>query len=165
MYINVLGNQFYNCLLNKHLTIFCAESITAGLLASTIASVSGASAILKGSIVTYQGQIKTKLLLVDEDVIRKYTAESAETTRAMVEGLLNLSTGADILVAVTGVASKPVTKDYVVDKPVGQIYVAIAFKGTIYEFNHQLGDGERNIIREKAVAYIFERILELIDAN
>lgn len=45
--------EFKNTLEEKKLTIVCAESMTAGLLASTIASVSGASSILIGSIVTY----------------------------------------------------------------------------------------------------------------
>lgn len=35
------------------LTIGSCESLTAGLFASTIAEVSGASAVLKGGIVTY----------------------------------------------------------------------------------------------------------------
>lgn len=49
----VISPKKFRELLKKNgLTIVAAESITAGLFASTLASVKGASAILKGSVVT-----------------------------------------------------------------------------------------------------------------
>ncbi|MCX2430904.1 CinA family protein [Pedobacter sp. GR22-10] len=53
---------FNSTLIERGLTLICAESITAGLLASNIASISGASSVLKGSIVTYNRDLKTALL-------------------------------------------------------------------------------------------------------
>lgn len=152
--------NFNNFLRDKGLTLICAESITAGLLSSTIASVSGASAILKGSIVTYDATVKTKVLGVDAQIIAAYTAESRETTFAMCAGLRTLYPDASIAVAVTGVASLPTT-DYIIDKEVGQIYVSIWYQA----FHHfetvikpDKTDDQRNAIRKKTVAFILDKI-------
>lgn len=156
-------SRFNKLVESKGYTLYCAESITAGLLASTIASVSGASSVLKGSIVTYQPDIKEKILGVDSKIIELNTAESRETTSAMAEGLTRHNTGADICIAVTGVASPPdPTSIYKIHKPVGQIYVAIHFKGKVYEFDPVLPCGSRNAIREAAVLFIMEKVAEAI---
>ncbi len=159
--------NFNNFLRDKGLTLICAESITAGLLSSTIASVSGASSILKGSIVTYDATVKTKVLGVDEQIIADHTAESKETTFAMCESLRKIYPDASIAVAVTGVASIPTT-DYIVEREVGQIYVAIWYKAfhqfeTVIKANGT--DDQRNEIREKAVEYILGKIEEVVGNN
>ncbi|QIL42333.1 CinA family protein [Pedobacter sp. HDW13] len=156
--------NFNNLLREKGLTLICAESITAGLLSSTIASVSGASSILKGSIVTYDATVKTKVLGVDEQIIADHTAESEETTFAMCVGLRKLYPDTAIAVAVTGVASLPTT-EYFIDKEVGQIYVSIWYKAfhhfeTVIRANET--DDQRNEIREKAVEFILGKIEEIV---
>ena len=157
----IQAEAFNAALRERHLTIVCAESITAGLLASTIASVSGASDVLIGSIVTYSRKLKTAVLGVDAVIIDQYTAESMETTREMAYGLTRIYPAADIFVAVTGVASKP-TNDYYVDKPVGQVYVAVYYQGKMHKREIVVVASERNERREKAVAFIFEVVLEII---
>ncbi|OOQ57694.1 CinA family protein [Mucilaginibacter pedocola] len=162
--------QFHKALKKERtLTIVCAESITAGLLASTIASVSGASAILKGSIVTYDENVKVKILGVRRKILKKYTAESQQTTTAMCYGIKRLYPNADIHVAVTGMASAidPST-DYKATASVGQIYVAIFYK-KLHPFKHSFlpediidKNNSRNEIRDKTVEYIFEQIEKLI---
>ena len=52
---------FHNCL-EKKLTITTAESCTGGMIASSIVSVSGSSAIFKSSVVTYSNEMKSKIL-------------------------------------------------------------------------------------------------------
>ncbi|MEJ5092849.1 nicotinamide-nucleotide amidohydrolase family protein [Sphingobacterium faecium] len=157
--------NFNNTLQAEGLTIFCSESITAGLLASTIASVSGASSVLKGSIVTYDADLKIKILSVDPSIIKEHTAESQETTDAMCIGLKNLYPSASLHVAVTGVASLPKDDSYVVNKEVGQIYVSVMYKEQLHKFStvcKPKGDDERNSIRYKAVEYIFDQITKII---
>ena len=51
------------------LTIGSCESLTAGLFASTIAEVSGASAVLKGGIVTYWTECKVNVVHVREEIV------------------------------------------------------------------------------------------------
>jgi len=156
----------FNFILKKHnLTIAIAESITAGLLTATMASVAGASSVLKGGIVTYQEELKIKLLGVNPETLKVYSAESMETTIEMVRGLANLGLNSDIYVAVTGVASASVTA-YKVIKPIGQIYVAILFKNKLSTFETILKTDSqkdsRNEIREKTVEFIFDKVVEVV---
>ncbi len=156
--------EFNSFLKNHNLTITTAESITAGLLSGTIASVPGTSSILKGGIITYQEELKIKLLGVNPQTLKKHSAESAETTIEMVNGLANLLPNSDIHVAVTGVASAPVN-DYKITKPVGQIYVAVRFRNNTFVFDTVINGTCRNQIREKAVNYIFDKVVEVVSKN
>ena len=158
----------FNALLKKEkLTIFCGESITAGLLASTIAAIPGASAILAGSIVTYDKRVKTAVLGVDKDILEKYTAESQETTTAMCYGLEQCFPDAGIYVAVTGTASASVNT-YEVGAPVGHVFIAILYNG-LHEIYANLSAGnakdKRNAVREETVKLIFQEITKLILAK
>lgn len=160
-----IAKNFNDTLIEKGLTIVCAESVTAGLLASTIASVSGASSVLKGSIVTYAADLKTKILGVDPLIISKNTAESQETTDAMCLGLKELYPEASIQVSVTGVASKPADDTYKIDKVVGQIYVTIFYEEKLYRYATVItpkNEDDRNSIRMQAVVFIIERVLDTI---
>lgn len=157
--------EFNERLAEKNLTIFCAESITAGLLSSTIASVSGASKVLAGSIITYDERVKTSILGVSQELLKEHTAESKEVTNAMCEGLQKCFPGVDIYVAVTGVASQPVT-DYKIIRAVGQIYVSVRYEQELHEFEDVIATDskkdQRNAIREKSVCYIMDKIMQLI---
>ena len=159
------ATEFNSFLQDRKLTIATAESITAGLLASTIASVSGASSILKGGIITYSEELKTKLLGVNPEVLKKYSAESTQTTIEMVKGLSKLGLNSDIYVAVTGVASASVN-EYKINKSVGQVYVAILFENQLHSFETIILvdrlENQRNVIREKTVYFIFDKIRDLI---
>ncbi|MET3982004.1 nicotinamide-nucleotide amidase [Mucilaginibacter sp. UYP25] len=155
----------FNALLEKEkLTIFCGESITAGLLASTLASVRGASAVLAGSIVTYDERVKTAVLKVGKDILQRYTAESQETTTAMCYGLQKCFPGAGIYVAVTGTASASVN-DYREGAPVGRVFITILYNG-VHQIQANLTAGnakdERNAIREEAVKRVLHEITELL---
>jgi len=57
-------------LTKKKLKISFAESCTGGLLASTIASVSGASKIFNLGLITYSNQAKIKILKVNKNIIK-----------------------------------------------------------------------------------------------
>jgi len=154
---------FNQKLQKNNLTIFCAESITAGLLASSIASVSGASMVLKGSIVTYDEKVKTKILGVSEEILKEHSAESQETTTAMCGGLKALYPGVSIYVTVTGVASAPAPgSGYILNKKVGQVYVTVFYKNEFHEFPKLIkpeegGNYTRNEIREKNGGIYFSK--------
>lgn len=158
--------EFNKLLTDKNLTIVCAESITAGLLASTIASIPGGSNILKGSVVTYHQELKTEILKVAPEIIDRYTAESTQTTLEMVKGLLKVFPNADIHVAVTGIAS-PGTPKYPISGEVGDVFIALNYKKKTDQqmplvYSIKIEQTDRNKIREKAVMLILERIMILI---
>jgi len=158
-------SEFFSFLSQKKLTIATAESITAGLLSSTIASVSGASLVLKGGVITYSSKLKIKLLGVSAETLEKYSAESIETTNEMVKGLSELGLDASIYVAITGIASLPVT-DYNVSGEVGQVYLSILYNGKIFSFQKVMqsafSEDNRNQIRQKAVEFAFECVVEVV---
>ena len=54
---------------DKHVTVSSCESLTAGLFTSTLASIPGASAVLKGGFVTYFTEMKQVMAHVEKDLI------------------------------------------------------------------------------------------------
>lgn len=80
-----------------------AESLTGGMITSTIVDVPGASEVLLGGVVTYTDAIKNQVLGVSETLLETYTAYSAECALAMAAGARKLF-GAEIAFASTGVA-------------------------------------------------------------
>lgn len=81
----------------------CAESLTGGMIASTIVGIPGASEVLLGGVVTYTDAIKTRVLAVDAELLETHTAYSAECARAMAAGARRLF-GAEVAISSTGVA-------------------------------------------------------------
>jgi nicotinamide-nucleotide amidase len=127
----VLLEQEIGRLLNiKNLTMCTAESCTGGNIARMITSVPGSSGWYLGSVIAYSNEIKTRVLAVDEAIIRDNGAVSCECVIAMAEGIRML-TGADFSVAITGIAGPDGGTP---DKPVGTVWIAVADKnGTIAE--------------------------------
>jgi hypothetical protein len=67
-------------------TLATAESCTAGLVASRLAGVAGASDVLVGGLITYSNELKQQLLGVPTELLAEFGAVSAECARAMAEG-------------------------------------------------------------------------------
>lgn len=84
-------------------TISFCESLTAGLAASTLAAVPGASDVLRAGLVTYSGEAKTALAGVDRVLIEQHGAVSSAVAREMARGCKAVC-GTDWAVALTGVA-------------------------------------------------------------
>jgi len=99
-----------------------AESCTAGLLASRLASVPGASRFLDRGVVTYSNRAKVEMLGVDEALIARHGAVSEEVARAMAEGVRQRA-GTAVGIGITGIAGPDGGTP---EKPVGLVYVALA---------------------------------------
>ena len=85
------------------MTIACAESCTGGLLTSTLTDISGSSAYVMGSVVSYSNDVKCRILHVQEETLSAYGAVSEETAFEMAEGIRNLMQ-TDIGIGITGIA-------------------------------------------------------------
>ncbi len=103
----------------KDFTISFAESASTGRLIYDFTSVPGCGNIIRGSIVCYDRSVKEELFKISTSVIDQYSAESAEVTRLLADGLKNLLP-ADIMVAVTGLASPGGSETE--EKPVGTMF-------------------------------------------
>ncbi len=74
----------------RGVTVSTAESLTAGMIASTIADIPGASAVLRGGAVTYCDEIKHRVLGVEQETLDRFSAVSHQTAREMAAGSLEL---------------------------------------------------------------------------
>jgi len=112
--------------------IAVAESCTGGLVSAAITEVPGASDVFYGGIVCYSNEAKINRLKVGSDVIETFGAVSIATAWAMARGTLEAS-GADIAVAVTGIAGPDGGTP---SKPVGTVVFARAEAGKSSEEIH-----------------------------
>ena len=111
-------------LTERRLTLATAESCTGGLIANRITDVPGASAAFTHGFVTYANAAKISLLGVSPDDLATHGAVSEVVARQMAEGALKAS-GADIAVAVTGIAGPDGGTP---EKPVGTAWIGLAAK-------------------------------------
>lgn len=124
---NIFGNLFIsddglrkeetliNLLKERNEKVSTCESITGGLIASSIIDISGASHVIEESYITYSDKIKEKILNVSRETLEKYSAVSVECANEMVEGLYKI-TNSSLCIGSTGYAHK------------GEVILAIKYK-------------------------------------
>lgn len=153
-----LEEKVVKLLKEKNLTFTCAESCTGGLIAKRITDVSGSSCVFECGIVSYSNRIKHEILGVKTQTLDTYGAVSEECAREMVRGVLAL-TGADIAVAVTGIAGP--SSDGT-DKPVGLVYIAFSdgkvtiVKKCLNDFSDNVRENNRNKSADTALETVLE---------
>ena len=131
----------------RHMTLAAAESCTGGLLAQRLTAVPGSSRYFLGGAVVYADRLKTIFAEVPEDLVHSEGPVSEPVARAMAEGIRR-RTGASVGIGITGIAGPgPGAPGPDSDKPIGLVYVAIAYAGqiggtTVTEVNIS-GDRER----------------------
>lgn len=121
-----------------------AESCTGGLAGHLLTSFP-ASEFFVADAVTYANSAKTRLLGVQEEVLRGHGAVSAEVAAAMAEGIRRVCE-VDVALAITGIAGPTGGTP---EKPVGLVYWAVSHPGgTLVE--HRVLSGERRQIQRMA---------------
>ena len=139
-------------------TVAVAESCTGGLIGARLTELPGSSRYVVGGVVAYADAVKTALLGVDPEIIRRHGAVSAECAAAMAEGA-RARTGADWALSATGIAG-PGGGTAV--KPVGLVFLGRAGPGGTVVDEHRLR-GDRAAVRERAAALALH-LLRLGDA-
>ena len=127
-----------NLLKSKKLSLSTAESCTGGGVAAAITSVAGSSEYFTGGIVAYSNDVKVSLLHVSSETLEKYGAVSRETGMEMAAGAMN-TLKTDCAIATSGIAGPGGGS---LEKPVGTIWIAIAYKNEIVTVM-QTGDNGR----------------------
>jgi nicotinamide-nucleotide amidase len=144
----------------KGLKLAAAESCTGGLVMACLTEVPGSSDVVDRGFVTYSNHAKNQLLGVSWDILNRPGpgAVSEVCVRAMVAGAL-ANSGADVAVAITGIAGPP--KDDT-DKSVGLVHFAAARRnGETIHRKMQFGDLGRSMVRRKSVELALELMQSL----
>ena len=132
---------------NKGLKLATAESCTGGMIGAALTNLPGSSDIYEGGFITYSNDLKISALGVKFDTLQEHGAVSEQTAGEMAIGALE-KTGADISIAVTGIAGPGGATD---DKPVGLVYIAILFKGHAPRVHQHIFEGNRDDVRKQTV--------------
>lgn len=125
-------------------TVATAESLTAGLVAATIAEVPGASAVLRGGLVVYATDLKATLAGVPAEILQRHGAVAPETAWHLAAGAA-ARCGADVGIGLTGVAGP----DPQEGKPVGTVFIGVG-AGDHTRVHRLVAQGSRAQIRAAA---------------
>ncbi|SCC12298.1 CinA family protein [Arthrobacter sp. NIO-1057] len=134
-----------------------AESLTAGMIAARLAEVSGASAVLRGGVVSYSSDVKRELLNVDADLLETHGSVDPEVARQMALGALQ-ACGADLAVSATGVAG-PEAHD---GKSVGTVFIGWARGEESGSKKHHFV-GDRAQIREQSTQAALQQLAVILN--
>jgi nicotinamide-nucleotide amidase len=126
-------------------TVAAAESITGGLVASTLISVPGASDTFREGFVTYSNEAKIERLGVSRATLEAHGAVSAEVCVEMALGA-RAAAGTDYALSTTGIAGPT---GAVPGKPTGLCFVALAGPDGMYCRRFQF-PGDREMVRVRA---------------
>jgi nicotinamide-nucleotide amidase len=147
-----LAREVIELLIARGETIAVAESLTGGMLAAALTAIPGASAAVRGGLVTYATDLKASLLDVPSALLDRQGAVHPEVASAMAEGARR-RLAATVGAATTGVAG-PDPQD---GQPVGTVYIAASAGGRTVVKSLALS-GDRHQIRVATV----ERVLGLL---
>ncbi|PND58006.1 competence protein [Mycobacterium sp. ENV421] len=140
-------------------TVATAESLTAGLLAATLAGVPGASAVLIGGLVTYTVETKIALAGVPRQLLDDVGPVAAPTAAALAEGARDRCQ-ATWGVGLTGVAGPEPHGGH----PVGTVFLGLAGPGSTEVAELRLS-GSRWDIRLAAVHQAIRRLHRFVERS
>lgn len=153
-----LAEQLGLNLMAKGYRIATAESCTGGWIAQTLTDVPGCSEWFDRGFVTYSNQSKIQMLGVSPQSLTDYGAVSVEVARQMLVGVL-ANSGADIAVAVTGIAGPGGGSE---EKPVGTVFVGWQVKNGLPKVEKLQLRGNRRQIRQETVRKSLLGVLSLL---
>ncbi len=139
-------------------SVAVAESLTGGLLASSIVAVPGASDVFRGGIVAYATDVKASALGVPAPLLATQGPVDPQVAAAMALGVAERMTS-DLGLATTGVAG-PDSQD---GKTPGTGYVAVYDRRSGEELVKGLSlAGDRNAVRAQAVTAAVDLLVEYV---
>ncbi len=155
-----LEQEIGDWLRQKGLTLGVVESATGGLISHLITNVPGSSDYFNGSVAAYSNEIKSRVVGVSEDAIRRYGAVSHQVAEEMAAGGRRVL-AVDICLADTGIAGPGGST---IKKPVGLFYLGLSHQGGTYSQRHAFhGDREQNkrSAAEAALSWLKEYLMTL----
>ena len=156
--ILIIANKLVKITNEKKITLSTAESCTGGLIAAAITEIPGSSSVFHRGYVTYSNFAKQQVLNVQSHELEKFGAVSKEVASQMAMGA-KLTSNVDISIAVTGIAGP---SGGTVEKPIGTVCIALAFKENI-KVKDFLFKGDRTEIRMSTVRTALEIVVKEIN--
>ena len=144
----------------RRLTIAAAESCTGGLVMSRLTDVAGSSAYVRAGIVAYENATKIGLLGVPPALLEAHGAVSEPVAVAMAEGIRD-RTGADVAVAITGIAGPGGGTPA---KPVGMVVIAVLVPGKPAYVRTYSMMGGRTQVKFQSSQAALDRVRRLLQA-
>ena len=146
----------------RSVTLATCESLTGGGIGAALTSVPGASAVYRGSLVTYARELKSTLAGVDEELIATEGVVNELTALQMARGA-QARCDADWAVATTGVAGPTETDG----ASVGTVWFAVVgprvgMSDAPTNTELKQFSGDREAIREQAVEHAFAMLLRVL---
>ena len=155
-----LAPQVVQQFTEKGLTLGTAESLTAGLIAATVADVSGASAVLMGGVVSYDPRVKHEVLGVSQEVIDTVGVVSEACALQMASGARKLLK-VDVALSATGVAGPT---GGTAENPVGTVWLGVSTAKGIVARRFQF-DGDRQSVRRQTVETALRLALDVLSSK
>ncbi|KAM3069159.1 hypothetical protein ACMFMG_010680 [Clarireedia jacksonii] len=136
-----LATSIIRLLSSQSSTVAAAESLTGGSLMAALTAVPGSSAAFRGGVVSYATSVKESLLNVDRQIIKREGVVCEEVAAQMAEGVRGATSlgrrgderdgeGGDERETTWGISTTGVAGPGMQDgKPVGTVYVGVAWKG------------------------------------
>lgn len=143
-------------------SIGTAESLTGGLVCAALVDVPGASAVVRGGVVSYATEVKQDVLGVPAALLAQHGTVSRECVVAMAAGARRVL-GADWAVATSGVAGPEPSEGL----PRGTVHVAVTgvVDGEQITEHRALSlDGDRPAIRAATVTQALGLLLDTLPA-
>lgn len=157
--LEAISAEIVSVFTQKGLTLGTAESLTGGMIAASVAGVSGASAVLMGGIVSYDPRIKHELLGVDQQIIDTVGVVSQPCAWQMAEGARE-ALKVDVAVSATGLAGPTGGTP---ETPVGTVFIGVSSKNqTKVDECHFTGD--RQSIRRQSAAHALQMALDVANS-
>ena len=153
---DVVGDK----LLERGISVSCAESPTAGLFAASLVDHPGISRIFDRCYVLYSEESIWQELNVDRAIVEQYSPYSREACEAMARGVFE-KTGSRMCVAIAGLAGPDGYKDI---KP-GTYFLSVLFDGvmTTREIYHYAWT--RRLNREFMAMSMLDMIDHILDGR
>lgn len=142
----------------QSLRVAVAESCTGGWLAKCCTDLPGSSDWFECGWATYSNEVKSQLLGVDPELIRREGAVSRAVVEAMATGVLERAQ-CDLACAISGVAGPSGGTERA---PVGCVWFAFLCAGGEVCSEQQDFSGDREAIRRASVLHALRRMVEEI---
>ena len=153
--IDALSSELGSLLAARRWRVTAAESCTGGLVAGAITATAGSSSWFDQAFVTYSNAAKMDALGIANEMLEAHGAVSEAVACAMADGA-RARTGADVAVAVTGIAGPGGGS---VQKPVGTVCFAWALRDAPVVSATRRFDGDRTAIRRASVVAALEGLI------